>query len=118
MEGIEDHPENYTRFLLVVPEAEAREADGGDRNKMSVAFSVEHRPGTLVRALEGLAGVGADLTKIESRPVPGRPWEYVFYVDLRFGSEAVADAAVEWLGSRSSLVKELGRYRAAGSAVE
>ena len=83
-------------------------------NKLSVAFAVEHRPGTLVRALEALAGTGADLTKIESRPVPGRPWEYVFFVDLRFRHDQHgAEAALAALEPFTSMVKELGRYRAA-----
>ena len=110
---IEDHAENYTRFHLVVRDELARSYNTAAGNKMTVAFAVEHRPGTLVGALEGLAQVGADLTKIESRPVPGRPWEYIFYVDLRFSSAAVADAAVAGLRERCSLVKELGRYAAA-----
>jgi prephenate dehydratase len=84
--GIEDHAENYTRFHLVVRENDLEHAglsaQTGEANKMSLAFAVEHRPGSLVAALEKLRGSGADLTKIESRPVPGRPWEYVFYVDL------------------------------------
>ena len=74
---------------------------------------VEHRPGTLVAALQGLAEAGVDLTKIESRPVPGKPWEYVFYVDFRFDSAGKADAALKALKRESSMVKELGRYRAA-----
>ena len=82
-------------------------------DKMSLAFAVEHRPGTLVAALARLAGVGADLTKIESRPVPGRPWEYVFYVDLRFPHPAVASHALEALRSCCGFVVELGRYPAA-----
>ncbi len=112
--GIEDHTENYTRFHLVLREADALSA--GDRagaDKMSVAFAVEHRPGTLVGALRDLADLGADLTKIESRPVPGRPWEYVFYVDLRFPEAAVADAVLQRLGQCCGMVRELGRYRAA-----
>ncbi len=111
--SIEDHEENYTRFHLVVPESCATEWFVGAADKMSVAFAVEHRPGTLVGALEGLARLGADLTKIESRPVPGRPWEYVFYVDLRFRDLPVADAVLLELNGRCSMVKELGRYAAA-----
>ena len=65
-----------------------------DANKMSVAFAIEHRPGTLVAALERLADAGVNLTKIESRPVPGSPWEYVFYVDVRFDTAEQADAAL------------------------
>jgi prephenate dehydratase len=51
--------------------------------------------------------------KIESRPVPGKPWEYVFYVDFRFDEERKADAALAALGPVCSMVKELGRYAAA-----
>jgi len=111
--GIEDHAENFTRFHLLRRAEDPRPADLPEPNKLSVAFVVEHRPGTLVRALQGLAEAGADLTKIESRPVPGKPWEYVFYVDFRFDSAEKADAALEALARESSMVKELGRYSAA-----
>jgi len=85
----------------------------GVANKLTLAFAVEHRPGTLVSALERLRDAGVDLTKIESRPVPGRPWEYVFYVELRYEGEAMADRAVRALGACCGMVKELGRYAAA-----
>ena len=111
--GIEDHAQNYTRFHMLRRSADARGEGAGTANKLSLAFAVEHRPGTLVAALERLREAGVDLTKIESRPVPGRPWEYVFYVDFRFGDEAMADRAVASLGPHCSLVKELGRYAAA-----
>ena len=107
---IEDHAQNFTRFHLLRRSADAR--PGGIVNKLSLAFAVEHRPGTLVTALERLRDEGVDLTKIESRPVPGSPWEYVFYVDLRFADEAMADRAVRSLAAHCSLVKELGRYAA------
>ncbi len=63
-----------------------------------MAFSVAHRPGTLVQALEEFARAGVNLTKIESRPVPGMPWEYVFFVDLRFDSPGQIDLALERAG--------------------
>ena len=110
--GIEDHAENFTRFHLLRREGDAL-PDTADANKMSVAFVVEHRPGTLVRALQGLADAGVDLTKIESRPVPGTPWEYVFYVDFKFGGADAAEKALAALRAESRLVKELGRYAAA-----
>ena len=113
VEGIEDHAQNYTRFHLLRRSADARPEPLSAPNKLSLVFAVEHRPGTLVAALERLRDTGVDLTKIESRPVPGRPWEYVFYVDLRFTDEAVADSAVQSLAPHCSLVKELGRYVAA-----
>jgi prephenate dehydratase len=113
--SIEDNEENFTRFHVV-----RRLADRGavwrvDKlaNKMSLAFALENRPGSLVRALEKLAVAGADLTKIESRPVPGRPWEYIFYADLRFVDSSVAERALEALITHCPMVKELGSYRAA-----
>jgi prephenate dehydratase len=111
MTGVEDHEENFTRFHLIRRESDAVEDPAAD--KMSVAFAIEHRPGTLVAALERLAEVGVDLTKIESRPVPGSPWEYVFYVDGRFGSREKADIALTALQEHCRMVKLLGLYRAA-----
>ena len=114
MAGVEDHAANYTRFHLILREdAEITDGSTGSANKMSLAFAIEHRPGTLVAALERLASAGVDLTKIESRPVPGSPWEYVFYVDVRFDSGLKADAAVAALREHCRMVKVLGRYRAA-----
>jgi len=121
--GIEDHAENFTRFFLLQrdPPAEGapwplvpREGAGGRPiDKASVAFSVAHRPGTLVKALEEFARAGVNLTKIESRPVPGMPWEYVFFVDLRFDSRGEIDSALSGLAPHCQMVKELGRYVAA-----
>jgi prephenate dehydratase len=111
--GIEDHAENYTRFHLLRRADAPPPQDLPPPDKLSLAFAVEHRPGTLVAALEQLRDAGADLTKIESRPVPGKPWEYVFYVDFRFTSEAIADNAVRSLAPHCRMIKELGRYAAA-----
>jgi prephenate dehydratase len=114
---LEDHAENFTRFHVFCREESAAEwldrAANGVANKMSVAFSVEHRPGTLVAALQLLAGAGVDLTRIESRPVPGSPWEYVFYVEFRFGDLSDAEEALAALETHCRMVKELGRYTAA-----
>ena len=108
---IEDNPENYTRFFLV------RRADDAaivqDANKISLAFSVENRPGTLVAALNELSRMGTNLTKIESRPVHGTPWEYVFYVDCQLHSADEGNRAIEALKPHCAMVKELGRYREA-----
>jgi len=110
--GIEDHAQNYTRFHLLRRDVDAS-AGLAAANKLTLAFAVEHRPGTLVSALERLRDAGVDLTKIESRPVPGKPWEYVFYVELRYADEGMADRAVRSLAPHCGMVKELGRYAAA-----
>jgi len=54
------------------------------------------------------------VTRLESRPVPGRPWEYVFYADYQLGKPESADVALQMLVKHCSMVRELGRYRAAG----
>lgn len=110
--GIEDNPENFTRFHLLV-RSDAPAMTIGEPNKLSLAFAVDHRPGTLVAALQALAQEGVDLTKIESRPVPGSPWEYIFYVDFRFCNAAQSQRALEALQNHCRMVKVLGRYVAA-----
>jgi prephenate dehydratase len=109
--GIEDNPENYTRFFLVRRAAESQ-ADP-EANKISLAFSVENRPGSLVAVLNELAALGTNLTKIESRPVHGKPWEYIFYVDCQIRSSQESSLALDALNRHCAMVKELGRYREA-----
>jgi prephenate dehydratase len=115
--NIEDHPENYTRFHLLRRIADPplpTPTPAATPNKLSVAFRLEHRPGTLVAALRQLADAGVDLTRIESRPVPGQPWQYVFFAEFRFDTSTQAETALHGLSLESSMVKELGRYAAAG----
>jgi prephenate dehydratase len=109
--GIEDNPANFTRFYLIRRlELVQRDAKA---DKVSLAFVVENRPGTLVEALQVFAEQGTNLTKIESRPVQGKPWDYVFYVDYQISRAESADAVLARLRSSCSMVKELGRYRSA-----
>jgi len=107
---IEDHPDNYTRFLTLVASPAAPPINA---NKLSIAFSLEHRPGTLLSALEAFSSAGLNLTKIESRPVHGRPWEYIFFADLRFDATAALNRALDLLKAQTQMFKELGRYPAA-----
>jgi prephenate dehydratase len=109
--GIEDNPENFTRFFYLRRSAEV--VPDPAANKLSLAFTVENRVGTLVAALSELAKEGTNLTKIESRPVHGRPWEYVFYVDCQLHSPRDGDRALQALRAHCSMVKELGRYQEA-----
>ena len=114
--GIEDNAENYTRFFLIRKREQVTREDKPD--KVSLAFAVENRPGSLVEALQVFAGLGTNVTRLESRPVPGRPWEYVFYADYQLGDPATADVALEMLGKQCSMVRELGRYRAAATPAD
>jgi prephenate dehydratase len=108
---IEDNPANFTRFFLIRRSEAAKRDPAAD--KVSLAFIVDNRPGTLVEALQVFARLGTNLTKIESRPVVGKPWQYVFYVDYQLSTAASADAILSALESTCSMVKELGRYRSA-----
>jgi prephenate dehydratase len=108
---IEDNAENYTRFFLIRRREDVQR--NPEANKVSLAFTVENRPGTLVAALEVFSSQGTNLTKIESRPVQGKPWQYVFYVDYQLSTQTRADIALDMLRQHCSMVKELGRYRAA-----
>ncbi len=108
---IEDNPENFTRFFLVRRKCDV--SINRSANKISIAFSVENRPGSLVAALSALSALGTNLTKIESRPVHGKPWEYVFYVDCQIRSADEGGRALDALEPHCAMVKELGRYQEA-----
>jgi prephenate dehydratase len=109
--GVEDNPANFTRFFLI-RRRDLVQVDAS-ADKVSLAFTVENRPGTLVDALRIFAREGTNLTKIESRPVQGKPWQYVFFVDYQLSTVASADAVLRSLQDACWMVKELGRYRAA-----
>ena len=111
--GIEDNAANYTRFFLIRSGAEVRPVP--EANKVSIAFTVANRPGTLVAALQVFAEHNTNLCKIESRPVQGQPWQYVFYLDYQVADPAAAGTALEQLRRRCMVVKELGHYPAARS---
>jgi prephenate dehydratase len=109
---IEDNPANFTRFFFIRSQELVERDPMSD--KVSLAFTVENRPGSLVAALQTFADLSANMTKIESRPVVGKPWQYVFYVDYQVSSADSANAVLHALHSKCLTVKELGRYRSAG----
>jgi prephenate dehydratase len=104
-EGLEDHAENYTRFLVIAREA----APAATATKVSLMFTLTNAPGVLHRALGVFSTRGLDLTKIESRPLPGRPWEYLFYLDVLGAADEVQEALDE-LRTFAPLVRVLGAY--------
>jgi prephenate dehydratase len=109
--GLEDDKRNFTRFFLLRPAAGTRPLPGAD--KTSIAFTLKNLPGVLFRALSVFALRDIDLCKIESRPMRGRPWEYVFYVDFRRGADQAMQNALRHLAEISESVKVLGTYPAA-----
>lgn len=108
--GIEDSPDNTTRFFLLGRE----EPPPGRRNKTSIVFATLHTPGALYNALGECASRGINLTKIESRPRRNRPWHYVFYVDMEgHWQDATVNRALLGLLTRTAFLKLLGSYPAA-----
>ena len=108
-EHLQDHPENWTRFLLLSRPDDV--PDPSTANKTLVAFDLPHTPGSLAAALHTLAEREVNLTKIESRPIAGRPFEYRFVVELtvdRNGS-ALGDA-VEQMRKATPWLRVLGAY--------
>jgi prephenate dehydratase len=105
--GIEDDKKNFTRFFLI-RKGKPRVPHGA--NKTSLAFSIKNIPGGLFKALSVFALRDISLSKIESRPMRGRPWEYVFFVDLLRGDDEDSRNALRHLGEVAELVKVLGIY--------
>jgi prephenate dehydratase len=105
--GIETHKENYTRFIAIGGEDGRPTSD----DKTSLVFATDHRPGTLHMALGAFARKGIDLTKIESRPQVGKPWEYLFFVDVvgHKDDPEMREALVE-LRESTRMVKVIGSY--------
>jgi len=105
--SIQDFDDNITRFL-VVGRTPVRNAVA---DKTSIVFALPNEPGSLFKALSVFALRGIDLTKLESRPIPGRPWEYLFYVDLGIARDEVACArALAHLGEFAPMLRTLGTY--------
>lgn len=131
--GIEDDKQNFTRFFLVrrvgVPGgSRARRSNATSAgtlhaaqrklllpraNKTSIAFQLKNMPGVLFKALSVFALRDISLSKIESRPRRGSPWEYVFYADFLRGDDPDARNALRHLGEVAEFVKVLGVYPAA-----
>jgi prephenate dehydratase len=76
--GVQDFADNITRFLVISREALTE----GKPDKTTIVFTVPNEPGALFKALSVFALRGIDMGKLESRPIPGRPWECLFYADL------------------------------------
>lgn len=111
-EGIANQEENYTRFVAVARAPLALAQEGGPF-KTSLVFATPHAKGALVRSLMAFEAHGVNLAKLESRPRPGRPWEYLFFVDIEGHAEAPpVAAALRELEERALLLTVFGSYPA------
>jgi arogenate/prephenate dehydratase len=106
--GIQDYADNITRFLLISRDPRGL---GGTPDKTSIAFALHNAPGALFKALSVFALRDIDLTKLESRPARGRPWEYLFYADLAAGRDELrCGRAIVHLAESARWVRTLGSY--------
>jgi prephenate dehydratase len=106
VEGLEDDPQNYTRFLVLGRDPAPTEG----ASKTTLVFTLENVPGALFRALQAFASRGVDLSKIESRPLRGRPWEYSFYLDALGDPRGAAGEAIAELRGLARELRVLGSY--------
>ncbi len=126
--NVEDDKNNFTRFFLIRKfggtaggRVTGKKKDSANyhrlipsgANKTSIVFQVKNVPGALFKSLSVFALRDISLSKIESRPMRGRPWEYVFYVDFLRADDEPARNALRHLGEVAEFVKVLGIYPAA-----
>jgi prephenate dehydratase len=113
-EGIQDDSENRTRFVVVERGIAARPAGAESGAKCSLAFVAAHRPGSLAHALDCFARRDLNLTRLDSRPMQGQPFEYRFYLDFAVNGDAsAAEAALSDLEEASAEFRLFGTFRAA-----
>src|SRR3989449_541276 len=105
--SIQDFDDNITRFLVIG----RRPLKDAVADKTTIVFTLPNEPGSLFKALSVFALRGVDLTKLESRPIPGRPWEYLFYVDLAAARDELTCArALGHLAEFAPMLRTLGSY--------
>lgn len=113
-EGIEDNKHNFTRFLIL---ASPQKADTlrlfTSINKSSLVFGLPHEEGSLSAILSVLSFYKLNLTKIQSLPIIGKEWQYMFYVDLRFSDYTRYRQAINAIAPLTKDLKVLGEYQEA-----
>lgn len=111
-EGIETNKHNFTRFLVLAdPQRSNLLRDIRQTNKASIVFSLQHAEGTLSQVLSVLSFYKLNLTKIQSLPIIGREWEYMFYVDIMFSDYTRYSQGIDAIRPLTSDLKILGEYK-------
>lgn len=110
-EGIETNKHNFTRFLVVCnPEDASRHRDLRQVNKSSLVFTLPHEEGSLSAILSVLSFYKLNLTKIQSLPIIGKEWQYMFYIDLSFSDYTRYRQAINAISPLTNNLKLLGEY--------
>ncbi len=107
-EGIETNPQNYTRFVVLVREEHARIADP---DRASIVFTTPDTPGSLFSCMRVIAERNLNMKKLESRPILGKPWQPMFYLDMEIPSLAAFEDAYAALATVAENLRLLGTYR-------
>jgi prephenate dehydratase len=108
--GIQDDPTNRTRFVVAERGEPGRPGQADPGSKCSVGFVTAHVPGSLVRALQCFSAREVNLTRLESRPIPDRPFEYRFFVDFQVADPTRTEAALGELEASAAEVRLFGTY--------
>ena len=110
-EGIETNKKNFTRFLVISSKKNYKKSRNGKViNKSSIYFILPHEQGRLSQVLSVLSFYKIDLTKIQSLPIVGHEWQYLFYVDLNFDDYEIYKQAISAIKPLISELKILGEY--------
>ena len=108
-ESIETNAHNYTRFAIITREGNIKIKEP---TKASIVFLALDKPGSLFLALQALADKGLNMKKLESRPIHGKPWEYMFYVDIQLPEDInIFNNAMKELKTKTDGLRILGIYR-------
>lgn len=106
-EGIESNPQNYSRFAIISRQPLTDEA----KSKTSIIFSTSHQPGALLEVLKVFSDNSVNLVKLESRPIHGKPWQYMFYADLEADArEKAFKPILEAVEEKTDFLKIIGVY--------